>query len=204
MATAGTATAIMPAAPRILLCAATIIIACVVVIAIHFLSVAPYPPLDDQFAVDNRTCLRKRDACPRPSLRLHWLPKVRASKLSMSSSAAAVLPVVLLHEPHVGEAWLLRLLHEAGGAVVMVASEKRVREAAKRWLDAIARAASASRTHNSASSSSARPTLLILAIRPQALRILNTGMPKTPVCVLGVPTRERSQSLHPASHEGAC
>ena len=57
---------------------------------------------------------------------------------------------------------------------------------------------------DSASSSSARPTLLILAIRPQALRILNTGMPKTPVCVLGVPTRERSQSLHPASHEGAC
>ena len=136
-------------------------------------------------------------------MRLHWLPKVRGSKLSMSSSAAAVLPVVLLHEPHVGEAWLLRLLHEAGGAVVMVASEKRVREAAKRWLDAIARAASASRAHNSASSSSARPTLLI-PIRPQALRILNTGMPKTPVCVLGIPSCERSQSLHPASHEGAC
>ena len=142
------------------------------------------PPIDE-LAVDANTslaALRRSFTCPpKPPLtplRTKWLPA------APHSTRSGVTPFLVLHELHVGERWFVAMLRAARLSVSTAEKEKGVRDAARRWLGALATAASrkGARSAASAANSTAREAIG-LALSPQALRILNHGVgaPKLPV-----------------------
>ncbi|KAL1528242.1 hypothetical protein AB1Y20_009600 [Prymnesium parvum] len=121
----------------------------------------PLPPRDDD-ASTSAAALANRTRCPLspplPPLSLRWLPAGRPGR---------VTPFLLLHEPHVGEGWLLRLLRARGAALHVPSDRGKVREAARGWLAAL-------RATPANGSLAARA--VGLALTPNALRILNHGI----------------------------
>ena len=138
------------------------------------------PPLDER-DVDTYTseaALLRHLTCPQlAQLQLRWLPNAPA-RATPTLGGAPLIPFLLLHELHVGEAWLVRMLR-ALGAHVEVAQEtgaeahKHVRESAHRWLESITKPARRGRAPNATLAGAAA---VGLAISPQALRTLNHGI----------------------------
>ena len=128
-------------------------------------SPSPPPPLPprDVDATTSSGALANRSRCPLqppiPRLSLRWLPTGKA--------AIGVVPFLLLHEAHVGEAWLGQML-QASGAMLFVPKDRgKVRDAARAWLTELNRA---TRTRGG------NVTAIGLALTPPALRILNHGI----------------------------
>ena len=133
-------------------------------------------PTIDERAVDADTSLaaiRSNFSCPLkpplPAMRTKWLPV--ASRQSQFD-IGGVTPFLILHEPHVGEHWLVAMLR-AAKVSVSVAQEKSVRDSTRKWLSTLsASAASRSKPAVNATASAA----VGLALTPQSLRVLNHGI----------------------------
>ena len=140
-----------------------------------------------------------------PPLRLNWLP--RLSTGSVRHHRHSVQPFLLLHETHVSELWFSHLLR-ANGVAVFARPPARggsVRDAARRWLQAVARGTGSPSQPPSrgiyhangttTTSTAATTTAVGLALTPSALRILNHGMPSSAVGAPSGSHGERPPSL---------
>ena len=139
------------------------------------------PPFHESDVDANTSLVQlRRVACslspPMPALRTKWLP-FPVHGTHADATVASVTPFLILHEMHVGEQWFAQILRTVGVPVIVPQEKGNVRDAARRWLAALAlqhrRVGSDGRSNSSAAAA------VGLSLSAQALRILNHGVGAT-------------------------